>query len=104
MLSHMNVEDLPNDGVKIMSMNPSGNVTVRIPRDSQTKTLVKNVATKQWREAINALLMHEEIKPELYKGISKLVPLEFDENLKSGCILEARNPDELASFFRTKFS
>ena len=100
----MNVEDLPNDGVKIMSMNPSGNVTVRIPRDSQTKTLVKNVATKQWREAINALLMHEEIKPELYKGISKLVPLEFDENFKSGCILEARNPDELASFFRTKFS
>ena len=48
------------------------------------------------REAINALLRHEEIKPELYKGISKLRSLEFD--LKSGCILEARNPDELASF------
>ena len=94
----MNVEDLPNDGVKIMSMNPSGNVTVRIPRDSQTKTLVKNVATIQWREAINALLMHEEIKPELYKEISKLVSLESDEYLRSRCILEARNPDELASF------
>ena len=81
MLSHMNVEDLPNDGVKIVFMNPSGNVTVRIPRDSQTKTLVKNVTNKQWREAINALLMHEEIKPELYKVISKLVSLEFDEYL-----------------------
>ena len=45
MLSHMNVKDLPNDGVNIVFMNPSGNVTVRIPRDSQTKTLVKNVAT-----------------------------------------------------------
>ena len=98
MLSHMNVEDLPNDGVKIVFMNPSGNVTVRIPRDSQTKTLVKNDATKQWREEINALLMHEEIKPELYREISKLVSLEFDEYLKSGCILEARNPDELAKF------
>ena len=79
-------------------MNPSGNATVRIPRDSQTKTLVKNVATKQWREAINALLMHEEIKPEPYKEISKLVSLEFDEYSKSGCMLEARNLDELASF------
>ena len=59
MLSQMNVEGLPNDGVKIVFMNPSGNVTVRIPRDSQTKTLVKNVATKQWREVINALLMQE---------------------------------------------
>ena len=59
---------------------------------------MKNVATRQWREAINALLMHQEIKPELYKEISKLVSLEFDEYLKSGCILQARNPDELASF------
>ena len=37
MLCHMNVEDLPNDGVKIVFMNPSGNETVRIPRDSQKK-------------------------------------------------------------------
>ena len=70
MLSHKNVEDLSNDGIKIVFMNPSGNVTARIPRDSQTKTLMKNVATKQWREAINALLRQEGIKPELYKGIS----------------------------------
>ena len=59
MLSHKNVEDLSNDGIKIVFMNPSGNVTERIPRDSQTKTLMKNIATKQWREAINALLRHE---------------------------------------------
>ena len=50
MLSHMNVEDLLKHGVKIVFMNPSGNVTVRIPRDSQTKTLVKNVTNKQWRK------------------------------------------------------
>ena len=37
MLSHMNVKDLPNDGVKIVFMNPSGNETVRIPRDSTKK-------------------------------------------------------------------
>ena len=41
MLSHMNVEDLPNDDVKIVFMNPSGNVTVRIPRNSKQK--------HQWR-------------------------------------------------------
>ena len=35
MLSHMNVKDLPNDGVNIVFMSPSGNVTVRIPRDSK---------------------------------------------------------------------
>ena len=47
MLSHSNVEDLSNDGVKTVFMNPSGKVTVRIPRDSQTKALMKNIGTKQ---------------------------------------------------------
>ena len=48
MLSKLNVEGLPSDGVKILYLNPSGNVTVRIPRDSQTKILVKNIAAKKW--------------------------------------------------------
>ena len=32
-------------------------------------------------------LMHEEIKPELYKGTSKLMSLEFDEYLKSNSVV-----------------
>ena len=52
---------------------------MRIPKDSQTKTLVKNIHTKQWREAFNEILKHEEIEPEVNKGITKLESLEFDE-------------------------
>ena len=59
MLSQMNVEGLPNDGVKIVFMNPSGNVTVRIPRDSQNKNIGEERCYQQWREVINALLMQE---------------------------------------------
>ena len=99
MLSQLIVEDLPNDGVKIVFMNQSGNVTVRIPKDSQTKTLVKNIHTKQWREAFNEILKHEEIEPELNKGITKLVSLEFDEYLKSGSILEVRKSGRARLFF-----
>ena len=40
MLSRLNVDNLPNDGVKIVYLNPSENVTVRSPQDSQTKTLI----------------------------------------------------------------
>ena len=32
-------------------------------------------------------LMYEGIKPELYKGTSKLVSLEFDEYLKSNSVV-----------------
>ena len=103
MLSKLNVEDLPSDGVKLLYLNPSGNVTVRIPRDSQTKILVKNIAAKKWREVSNGILKHVEIMPELSKGICKLVSKEFDEYMKSECMLDARNPDELAGFSNKLF-
>ena len=88
MLSHMNVKDLPNDGVKIVFMNPSGNETVRIPRDSPKK---KNIGEERCYQTMErsdeCALMHEGIKPELYKGTSKLVSLEFDEYLKSNSVV-----------------
>ena len=101
MLSRLNFDNLPNDGVKIVYLNPSGNVTVRSPQDSQTKTLIKNIAAEKWREVSNAILKHEEIVPELKNGITKVISREFNEYLKSGSMLEARNPDQLAGF---KFS
>lgn len=64
MLSRLNVDNLPDDGVKIVYLNPSENVIVRSPQDSQTKTLIKNIAFEKWREVSNAILKHEEIVPE----------------------------------------
>lgn len=73
MLSQLNVENLLNDGVKIIYLNQSGNITVRIPRDSQTKTLVKNIASKKWCEVSYVLLKDNDIRPELNKGICKVI-------------------------------
>lgn len=98
MLSRLNVDNLPNDGVKIVYLNPTGNVIVRSPQDSQTKTLIKNIASEKWREVSNAILKHKEIVPELKNGINKVISREFNEYLKSGNMLEVRNPDELAGF------
>lgn len=89
MLCKLNVENLPSDGVKILYLNQLGNVTVRNPRESQTKTLVKNIAAKKWRKVSNGILKHVEIMPELFKGICKLVSKEFDEYTKSECMLDA---------------
>ena len=87
MLSHMNVKDLPNDGVKIVFMNPSGNETVRIPRDSTKKNIGEERCYQTMERSDECALMHEGIKPELCKGTSKLVSLEFDEYLKSNSVV-----------------
>ena len=67
MLRRLNVDDLPQTGlqVKVVYLNPSGNVIVRIPGDDPTKTLVENLACENWREVSNAILQHiEQISDE----------------------------------------
>ena len=105
MLRKLNVDDLPQTGlqVKVVYRNPSGQVIARIPRDEESKALVSNIACEKWREASNVVLKHEEIAAEVKQGISKAVSKEFDEYLKSGSMLELRNPDELAGFSNKLF-
>ena len=55
-------------GSNVVYLNPSGNVIVRIPRDDQTKTLVKNLACENWREVSNAILQHAELAPKQEGG------------------------------------
>ena len=107
MLRGLNVDDLPHTGlqVKVVYLNPSGNVIVRIPRDEPTKTLVKNLACENWREVSNAILQqqHTELSPELRTSIRKVLSKEFSEYLKSETMLCARNPGKIAGFSNKLF-
>ena len=66
MLRRLNVANLPHTGlqVKVVYVNPSGNVIVRTPRDEQTRTLVKNLACENWRDVSSVILKHGELAPE----------------------------------------
>lgn len=73
MLYQLNVDDLPNDGTKIVYMNPSGNASVR-------KALVKNISMEIRREASNFILKHEDIKeidPKSSRASQKLYQLSL---------------------------
>ena len=93
MLRKLNEEDLPQLGLQV----------ARIPRDEESKALVRNITCEKWREASNVVLKHEETAAEVKQGNSKAVSKEFDEYLKSGSMLELRNPDELARFLNKLF-
>ena len=67
-------------------------------KDSQTKTLIKNIAAEKWREVSNAVLRREELAPDLKKGINKRLQV-----LEIGRYVEARNRDELAGFSNKLF-
>ena len=60
------MDDLPQTGlqVKVVHVNPSGNVVVRILRDEQTRTLVKNLVCENWHDVSSAILKHGKLAPE----------------------------------------
>ena len=66
MLRRLNVDDLPQTGlqVKVVYVNPSANVVVRILQDEHTRTLVKNLVCDNWRDVSSAILKHGELAPE----------------------------------------
>ena len=64
---------------------------------------MRNIACEKRREASNVVLKHEEIAAEVKQGIRKVVSKEFNEYLKSGSMLELRNPEELAGFSKKLF-
>ena len=66
-------EEMLRKIVKLVHRNPSGQVIARIPRDKESKALVRNIACEKWREASNVVLKHEEIAAEVKQGISKAV-------------------------------
>ena len=57
------------------------------PEIPQKKNIDEERCYQTMERSDECALMHEGIKPELYKGTSKLVSLEFDEYLKSNSVI-----------------
>ena len=57
--SNLNIDNLtPGEGlrVKVVIVNSSGNVTTRIPRDEESKQLVRQLCNKNWQAATNSII------------------------------------------------
>jgi len=65
--SYLNIDDLPKEGlqIKVLILHPNGNVSVRIPREEESKKLVKKISLCDWKAASKLLIKHQELMPEL---------------------------------------
>ena len=57
--SNLNIDNLtPGEElrVKVVIVNSSGNVTTRIPRDEESKQLVRQLCNKNWQAAANSII------------------------------------------------
>ena len=103
--SHLNVDDLPDEGlqVKIVTRMANGKVIVRIPRDEESKELIKHIAFTNWKTAVNCMFRHDELQTELKTALKKNISKEFDNYVRSGSVLSMCEPDEIAGFSNKVF-
>ena len=65
----------------------NGKVIVRIPRDEESKELIKHIAFTNWKTAVNCTFRHEELQTELKTALKKNISKEFDNYVRSGSVL-----------------
>ena len=84
-------------------MYPNGEVTVRKSFDNTTKSLITNLALKNWRKAANHAFRHQELKEHTMEAVRITVSSEFKALSTSDTILRGRKPEEIAAFSNKVF-
>lgn len=96
-----NIDDIDGKSssqLKVLILNPNGEVIVRKTFDNATKSLIINLALKNWKTAANHAFRHEELIEHTKEAVRIAVSSEFKALSKSDTILKGRKPEEIAAF------
>ena len=98
---HLNIDDLAESTgkqVKVLILNPNGEVFVRSTFDVWTKSLISNLALRNWKTAANIAFKHREMRAHNLEAVRMALSTEFKELSKCDTILKGRKPEEIAAF------
>jgi len=98
---HLNIDDLAESTgkqVKVLILNPNGEVFVRSTFDVSTKSLISNLALRNWKTAANIAFKHPEMRAHNLEAVRMALSTEFKELSKCDTILKGRKPEEIAAF------
>ena len=96
-----NIDDIDGKSssqLKVLILNPNGEVIVRKTFDNATKSLIINLVLKNWKTAANHAFRHEELIEHTKEAVRIAVSSEFKALSKSDTILKGRKPEEIAAF------
>ena len=66
--------------------------------DSDNKAVIRNIAMKQWKAAVNGTYSHKLLSSELFLKLENEVEKEMSDYCISDSILKNTEPDQLAVF------
>ena len=101
-----NIEDISettSKQLKVLILYPNGDVVVRDSFDDTTKSLISNLALKNWKTAANLAFKHIELTEHNLEAVRMALSAEFKALSKCDTILKGRKPDEIAAFSNKVF-
>ena len=80
-------------------MHPNDDVYVRIPSDSTTISIIKNIVLGNFKTVVNGVFKHPELRSEIPSALNRNVSEEFKQYVcKSDSALKGTSPDQLSAF------
>ncbi len=97
---NLNINCFPESGlqVKVVFQTESGNVLVIIPREEDSKRLVRQISEKKWHAAANTLMKQSELHSQVVEAVSRNAANEIAAYVKSKSVLLSQKPDEITGF------
>ena len=91
------IEGKSSAQLKVLILNPNGEVIVWKTFDNATKSLIINLALKKWKAAANHAFRHKELIKHTREAVRIAVASEFKALSKSDTIFKGRKPEEIAA-------
>ena len=88
----------PDTALQVIITYPNGNTARRETFDGTTKSMIKNLALKNWKSAANLVLKHPQVKPHVVQSLQRGISDEFKYLSKSETILKGREVDETIAY------
>ena len=104
--NYCNIDDIsgkPSVQLKVLILYPNREVIVWKSFDNATKSLITNLALKNWKTAANHTFRHEELKEHTMEAVRIAVSSEFKALSTSDTILKGRKSEEIAAFSNKVF-
>ena len=80
---HLNIDDLAESTgkqLKVLILNPNGEVVVRSTFDVSTKSLISHLALHNWKTAANIAFKHPEMRAHNLEAVRMALSTEFKDS------------------------
>ena len=97
--SNLASENRNQSDVKVILRGGNGEVKLCTPNDKTTRSLIKNIVLRKWKNVANIVFSHKDVEPFLRTALASKVSREIKYYCEdTNSILKGTSPEELSAY------